>query len=73
MEVRTSDKMPPLGAFHAIMPEVDGGTAMWVWLNMHRLWNGPDLVKTIVLRECLPSPEAVLDFEAVSCILTNSE
>jgi len=69
-EILTDTPMPPFGVAEALVDKVEHGPDLFrFWLLGHADVNcvaGPRFWRTGVLRECLPSPDTALDFEALA-------
>jgi hypothetical protein len=59
MTILTSSECPPFGVMDKLMPEIDSLERLQFWLLMHTSWKRERAFKTMVIKECLPGPEAV--------------
>lgn len=69
-EIITDPPMPPFGVAEALTDKIQHGPDLFrFWLLSHHDANmivGPQFWRTSVLRECLPSHDAPLDFVALA-------
>jgi hypothetical protein len=64
MKMSINSEHPAFGDFAGLLSQDDQDSAFSLWLDLHALWNSREVFQTMVLRECLPSPETLLEFSA---------
>lgn len=71
-QILTDTPMPPFGVAESLMPDQKGPDLFAFWLVSHHdteIWRAREFWRTAVLRECLPSADANLDFVALGELL----
>jgi len=67
MTVASFPKMPPLGVADLLLGHtLDSADTCRFWLSTHTVFLGEAFWRAAVLRECLPSPDDELHFEALA-------
>jgi hypothetical protein len=65
LTIETNTPMPPFGVAEALAPAT-GTELLLFWMQTHTDPLGAKFWRTAVMRECLPDPDSVLTFVALS-------